>query len=71
MVNNFFLELVNSSLIISAMNSYSLHAGRRAQQLVPSLGGRAIAAAQPVTDDIRTFWMTFAGGLVFFATFLG
>lgn len=73
MVNDFLLELVNKSLIISGMNSLSIPAGRRAQQLVPSLAGRTIAAAKPqtaLTDDLKLFWMTFSGGLVFFLTFL-
>lgn len=67
------MELVNKSLIICGMKSFQPHAGRRARQLVPALGSRpvAIAAAQPTsTDDLKLFWMTLLGGLVFFGTFL-
>ena len=71
MVNESLLELVNKSLIITVMDSLSLTPGRRARQIVPSLP-RAVAAARtaPATgDDLKLFWMTFAGGLVFFGTF--
>lgn len=53
------------------MTSLSVHAGRRAVQIVPSLAGRSVATAVPAAgDDLKTFWMTFSGGLVFFLTFL-
>lgn len=55
------------------MNSFSPHAGRRARQLVPSLAGQSVAVAKPapaLADDMKLFWMTFSGGLVFFVTFL-
>ena len=57
------------------MKSLSLHAGRRARKLVPSLGAQAIAvsvaqAAPLLSDDVRLFATTLAGGLVFFGTFL-
>ncbi len=72
MVNHSLLELVNKSLIMFAMNSLPLSAGRRARQLVPALARQPIAVAQPApVDDFRMFWMTFSGGLVFFLTFLG
>jgi len=72
MVNHFLLELVNNSLIIFGMSSFSLPAGRRATQLVPALRGQAVAVAQAApADDLKLFWMTFSGGLVFFLTLLG
>lgn len=72
MVNHSLLELVNKSLIMFAMNSLPLSAGRRASKLVPALASRTIAAAPPApADDFKLFWMTFSGGLVFFLTFLG
>jgi len=72
MVNHFLLELVNNSLIIFGMSSFSLPAGRRATQLVPTLRGRAVALPESSpADDLKLFWMTFSGGLVFFLTFLG
>lgn len=55
------------------MNSYSPLPGRRARQLVPSLAGESIAIDRPMpapADDLKLFWMTFSGGLVFFVTFL-
>jgi hypothetical protein len=70
MVNQFLLELVNKSLIIFGMTSFSLPAGRRAAQIVPALRGQAVALPKPATDDLKLFWMTFSGGLVFFLTFL-
>ncbi|HEX8214177.1 MAG TPA: hypothetical protein VF582_01750 [Allosphingosinicella sp.] len=71
MVNHFLLELVNKSLIMFGMTSFSLPAGRRAAQLVPALRGQSVALARPEpTDDLKLFWMTFSGGLVFFLTFL-
>jgi hypothetical protein len=71
MVNQFLLELVNKSLIISGMSSFSLPAGRRAAQLIPALRGQRLAATQPASvDDLKLFWMTFSGGIVFFLTFL-
>jgi hypothetical protein len=71
MVNQFLLELVNKSLIISGMSSFSLPAGRRAAEIVPALRGRAVAIAQPApADDLKLFWMTLSGGIVFFLTFL-
>ncbi|HEY0626208.1 MAG TPA: hypothetical protein VGD10_05685 [Allosphingosinicella sp.] len=74
MVNDFLLELVNKSLIIAGMKSLSLHAGRRARQIAPSLAAQAVAvaAAQPslVSDDVRLFLTTLSGGLVFFGTYL-
>lgn len=73
MVNDFFLELVNRSLIVSGMKSLSLHAGRRARQIVPTLaaqGAVTLASSGSVlTDDLKLFTTTFAGGLVFFGTF--
>jgi hypothetical protein len=72
MVNHLLLELVNKSLIIFGMSSFSLPAGRRAAQIVPALRGQAVAVAQPApAGDFKMFWMTFSGGLVFFLTFLG
>ena len=72
MVNHSLLELVKNSLIMFAMNSLPLSAGRRARQLVPALAGQSIALPQPApADDLKLFWMTFSGGLVFFLTFLG
>ena len=72
MVNHFLLELVNKSLIMFGMSSFSLPAGRRATQIVPALRGQSVALAQPApADDLKLFWMTFSGGLVFFLTFLG
>lgn len=65
------LELVNKLLIITGMKNFS-HPGRRARQIAPSLSGQVIALADPsgnLSDDQKFFWMTFAGGLVFFGTF--
>lgn len=52
----------------------TLHAGRRARAIVPSLGARAavVAAAAPAAgaiEDVRLFATALAGGLVFFGTF--
>jgi hypothetical protein len=53
------------------MKSFSLPAGRRAAQIVPAMRGRAVALPQPGTaDDLKLFWMTLSGGIVFFLTFL-
>ncbi len=53
------------------MNSSPLSAGRRATKLVPALARQTIAVAEPASaDDLKLFWMTFSGGLVFFLTFL-
>lgn len=56
------------------MKSLSLHAGRRARQLVPGIAATAAtaAAAQPalVSEDFRLFLTTLVGGLVFFGTYL-
>lgn len=65
------LELVNNLLIITGMKNFS-HPGRRARQIAPSLSGQVIAltsAPGSLSDDQKFFWMTFAGGLVFFGTF--
>jgi hypothetical protein len=71
MVNHFLLELVNKSLIVSGMTSFPIPAGRRAAKIVPALRGEAVALAQPApADDLKLFWMTFSGGVVFFLTFL-
>lgn len=56
------------------MKSFLAHPGHRARKIVPALRGRTIAVALPqdgLSEDMRTFWMTFAGGLVFFGTFFG
>lgn len=56
------------------MKSFLAHPGHRARKIVPALRGRTIAVALPqdgLSDDLKTFWMTFAGGLVFFGTFFG
>jgi hypothetical protein len=60
---------------MSGMNSFPSSAGRRARQLVPALGAQMIAVslAQPASfwaDDFKLFSTAFAGGLVFFGTFL-
>lgn len=72
MVNDSLLELVNKSLIMFGMDSFSLHAGRRARQLVPALArpGAVAAPVPAMADDLKLFWMTLSGGLVFFGTFL-
>jgi len=70
-VNNSLLELVNKSLIMFAMSSFTVPAGRRASQLVPSLAARPVAITEAMpSDDLKLFWMTLSGGLVFFLTFL-
>ena len=72
MVNHSLWELVNKPLIMFGMDSLTLSAGRRARKLVPALARQPIAVAQPApADDLKLFWMTFSGGLVFFLTFLG
>jgi len=71
MVNHSLSELVNKLLIMFGMNSFQLHPGRRAVQIVPALRGQAVALEQPSSaGDLKLFWMTFSGGLVFFLTFL-
>ena len=56
------------------MSSSTLDAGRRARTLVPTLARPgAIAEVRQAAapgDDLRMFWTTFSGALVFLFTYL-
>jgi hypothetical protein len=55
------------------MKMLPLRFGRRARRLVPAFAvrGAMVAPLPQQADDVRMFWMTLLGGLVFFGTYIG